>query len=197
MTIKQQLITPNKWSRPQHRIKEVLGIVMHWTANPKANAQQNRNYFESRKNGNDCYGSAHYIIGQDGTVVQCIPTNEIAYHCGSSQKDPVSGKIYTDYARNKFKQHAENWQADSPNYCTIGIELCPIDCEGHFSDATIDSATALCADLCKRFNLKAEDITTHHAIVGWKDCPRLWVRQPELLGTFRASVTDYMARSEA
>ena len=197
MTIKQSLLTPNKWSRPQHRIKEVLGIVMHWTANPKANAEQNRNYFESRKNGNEGYGSAHYIIGQDGTVVQCIPTNEIAYHCGSSQKDPASGKIYTDYARKKFKHHAEDWQADSPNYCTIGIELCSIDDTGHFTNATIDSAMALCSNLCKRFNLKADDITTHHAIVGWKDCPRLWVRQPELLDTFRASVTDYIARSEA
>ena len=197
MTIKQNLLTPNKWSRPQHRIKEVLGIVMHWTANPKANAEQNRNYFESRKNGNDGYGSAHYIIGQDGTVVQCIPTDEIAYHCGSSQKDPASGKVYTDYARKKFKQYAEDWQADSPNYCTIGIELCPIDDYGYFTNLTINSAVALCSNLCKRFNLKAEDITTHHAIVGWKDCPRLWVRQPELLDAFRSSVTDYIARSEA
>lgn len=195
MTIKQSLLTPNKWSRPQHRIKEVLGIVIHWTANPKASAQQNRNYFESRKNGNDGYGSAHYIIGQDGTVIQCIPTNEIAYHCGSSQKDPASGKVYTDYARKKFKQYAEDWQTSSPNYCTIGIELCPIDHEGHFSDATNDSATALCADMCKRFNLKADDITTHHAIVGWKDCPRLWVKQPELLDAFKASVKNCIERS--
>ena len=197
MTIKQQLITPNKWSRPQHRIKEVLGIVMHWTANPKANAQQNRNYFESRKNGNEGYGSAHYIIGQDGTVIQCIPANEIAYHCGSSQKDPLSGKIYTDYARKKFKHYAEDYKTNSPNYCTIGIELCPIDDVGHFSNATIDSAMTLCSNLCKSFNLKADDITTHHAIVGWKDCPRLWVRQPELLDAFKVSVSNCMARSKA
>ena len=197
MTIKQNLLTPNKWSRPQHRIKEVLGIVMHWTANPKANAEQNRNYFESRKNGNDGYGSAHYIIGQDGTVVQCIPTDEIAYHCGSSQKDPASGKVYTDYARKKFKQYAEDYKTNSPNYCTISIELCPIDDHGHFTNLTIDVAVALCSDLCKHFNLKAEDVTTHHAVVGWKDCPRLWVRHPELLDAFRTSVTDYIARSEA
>ena len=80
MTIKQQLLTPNEWSRSQRRIKEVLGIVMHWTANPRANAEQNRNYFETRKNGKDGYGSAHYIIGQDGTIIQCIPLEEVAYH---------------------------------------------------------------------------------------------------------------------
>ena len=190
MTIKQSLLTPNKWSRPQHHIKEVLGIVMHWTANPKATAEQNRNYFESRKNGNDGYGSAHYIIGQDGTVIQCIPLDEIAYHCGSSQKDPASKKIYTDYAREKFKQYAEDYKTSSPNYCTIGIELCPKDYEGHFTDATIDSAIVLCGQLCKQFNLQAEDITTHHAIVGWKDCPRLWTKHPELLYAFRKVVEN-------
>ena len=197
MTIKQSLLTPNKWSRPQHHIKEVLGIVMHWTANPKATAEQNKKYFESRKNGNDGYGSAHYIIGQDGTIIQCIPTDEIAYHCGSNQKDPASGKIYTDYARKKFKQYAENWQTNSPNYCTIGIELCPIDFDGYFTEATIISAASLCSDLCKRFNLNAEDITTHHAIVGWKDCPRSWVNHPELLEAFRVSVSNCMVRSKA
>lgn len=196
MTIIQRLLTPNKWSRPQRRIKEVLGIVMHWTANPKANAEQNRNYFDSRKHGNDGYGSAHYIIGQNGVVIQCIPIEEIAYHCGSSQKDPASNKFYTDYARKKFKHYAESWQTNSPNYCTVGIELCPTDYEGHFTDATVNSAVALCASLCTHFNLKADDITTHHAIVGWKDCPRLWVRHPELLDAFRTSVSDYMGRSK-
>ena len=196
MTIIQRLLTPNKWSRPQIHMKETLGIVMHWTANPKANAEQNRNYFDSRKHGNDGYGSAHYIIGQNGVVIQCIPIEEIAYHCGSSQKDPASNKFYTDYARKKFKHYVESWQTNSPNYCTVGIELCPTDYEGHFTDATINSAVALCASLCKHFNLKADDITTHHAIVGWKDCPRLWVRHPELLDAFRASVLDYMTRSK-
>ena len=66
MTITQRFITPNEWSRPQIRIKELLGIVIHWTANPQANAEQNRAFFESRKNGLNGYGSAHYIIGQDG-----------------------------------------------------------------------------------------------------------------------------------
>ena len=121
----------------------------------------------------------------------------MAYHCGSSQKDPESNKYYTDYARKKFKHYAENWQTNSLNYCTIGIELCPTDYEGHFTNATIQSAITLCTQLCKRFNLKAEDITTHHAIVGWKDCPRLWVKQPALLGEFRENVADHIERRKA
>lgn len=188
MTITREFITPNEYSRPQKPIRELLGIVIHWTANPNANAEQNRLYFEARRTGMNGYGSAHFIIGQDGTILQIIPTREIAYHCGSSQKDPASGQIYTDYARKKFKHYAVHWQTTSPNYCTIGIELCPTDYDGNFTQKTIESAIDLCVYLCKKHGLTADDITTHHDIVGWKDCPRLWTNKPELLNAFKMSV---------
>ena len=194
MTITQKLLTPNEYSRPQTPIKELRGIVIHWTANPHANAEKNRLFFEAKKTGMGGYGSAHYIIGQDGEVLQIIPTNEIAYHCGTNQKDPVSGQFYTDYARKKYGHYAVHWQTTSPNYCTIGIELCPTDDDGNFTEKTINAAIDLCAYLCKRHNLTPQDITTHHDIVGWKDCPRLWTNQPELLDAFRASVADVLAR---
>ena len=167
---------------------------MHWTANPNANAEQNWLYFEAKKTGMGSYGSAHYIIGQKGDIIQCIPDEEVAYHCGSSQKDPESGHIYTNYARKKFGHYAVHWQTTSPNYCTLGIELCPTDYDGNFTEKTINAAIDLCAYLCKRHNLTADDITTHHDIVGWKDCPRLWTRKPELLDAFRASVKDAITR---
>lgn len=194
MTIQKRYLTPNEWSRPQSKIKEFRAIVMHWTANPNANAEQNWLYFEAKKTGMGSYGSAHYIIGQKGDIIQCIPDEEVAYHCGSSQKDPKSGQIYTNYARKKFGHYAVHWQTTSPNYCTLGIELCPTDYDGNFTEKTINAAIDLCAYLCKRHNLAADDITTHHDIVGWKDCPRLWTRNPELLDAFRASVADALAR---
>lgn len=197
MTIPQKLLTPNEYSRPQTPIKELRGIVIHWTANPHASAEQNRLFFEAKKTGMGGYGSAHYIIGQDGATIQCIPENEVAYHCGTNQKDPASGQFYTDYARKKYGHYAVHWQTTSPNYCTIGIELCPTDYDGNFTEKTINAAIDLCAYLCKRHNLAADDITTHHDIVGWKDCPRLWTRKPELLDAFRASVKDAITRGQA
>lgn len=185
------------YSRPQTPLKEILAIVIHWTANPYASAKNNRDYFEAKKTGMGGYGSAHYIIGLGGEIIQCIPETEIAYHCGTNQKDPASGQLYTDYARQKFKHYAVHWRTTSPNFCTIGIELCPTDYDGHFTDETIKAAVELCADICKRHNLAADDITTHHDIVGWKDCPRLWTKQPALLGAFRASVKDTLARQGA
>lgn len=195
MTIYKKYLTPNEWSRPQRKIKELRAIVMHWTANPNANAEQNWRYFEARKAGTNSYGSAHYIIGQKGDIIQCIPDDEIAYHCGSSQADPASGQIYTDYARKKFGHYAVHFQVSSPNYCTLGIELCPTDNAGNFTEQTIKAAAELCAYLCKRYNLTPQDITTHHDVVGWKDCPRLWTNQPALLDAFRLSVADEIARN--
>ena len=140
------------------------------------------------------YGSAHYIIGQDGEIIQAIPNNEIAYHCGTDKEDPESGQIYTTYARKKFGHYAVHFQTTSPNFCTIGVELCPTDNDGHFTERTINAAVELCAYLCNKHGLTADDITTHHEIVGWKDCPRLWTNQPELLDAFRKSVADALLR---
>lgn len=195
--ILQELLTPNEYSRPQTRIRETLAVVMHWTANPDAGARGNRNFFESRKTGMGGFGSAHYIIGQDGDTIQCIPEDEVAYHCGTSRTDPASGQVYTDWARRKLGHYAVHWRTESPNFCTVGIELCPTDYDGHFTDATIKSAVELCADILKRHSLTADDITTHHDIVGWKDCPRLWTRQPELLDAFRASVKHTLGKAGA
>ena len=194
MTVTRQFLTPNEWSRPQKTIKEYKGIVMHWTANPDANARQTWLYFEVKKTGMGGYGSAHYVIGQDGEIMQCIPDNEIAYHCGTSQRDPESGQMYTDYARRKFGHYAVHWQTTSPNFCTIGIELCPSDSDGHFTERTITAAVELCGYLCRKHGMTADDITTHHDVVGWKDCPRLWTRHPALIDAFRASVRDSVSR---
>lgn len=192
MHIVSDYITVNEYSRPARKLCEVLGVVIHWTANPAANAKQNRDFFESKKTGMSGYGSAHYIIDQSGIIIAAVPEDEVAYHCGSSDKDPASGKIYTDEARRRFGFYA--CAANSPNNCTIGIELCPIDDDGNFTDKTINAAVELCADICRRHKLPAQAITTHHNIVGWKDCPKLWTEKPQLLEAFILSVEDKIKR---
>ena len=192
MQIIHDFLTINEYSRPGRTLKEVLGVVLHWTANPAANAKQNRDYFESLKTGAGGYASAHYIIDQNGLIVAAVPEYEIAYHCGSSQPDPKSGEIYTDEARRRFGRYAT--PSNSPNNCTLGVELCPVDGAGNFSDATINSAIDLCADICRRYNLDAADLITHHDVVGWKDCPKLWTAKPALFQAFCYSVAEKISR---
>lgn len=192
MQIIHDFLTKNEYSRPGYELKKVLAIVMHWTANARANAKQNRDFFETRKTGMGGCGSAHYIIDQNGIIIAAVPENEVAYHCGTSQPDPASGKVYTWQARQKFGSYAT--EKSSPNYCTIGIELCNVDDAGNFTDATIKSAVELCADICARYKLQTKDILTHHEVVGWKDCPRLWTEKPLLFAAFKADVDDKIKR---
>jgi N-acetylmuramoyl-L-alanine amidase CwlA len=47
MKIQEKLLTINKFSRPGVPLRAAKGIVVHWVANPKTTAEQNRNYFET------------------------------------------------------------------------------------------------------------------------------------------------------
>jgi N-acetylmuramoyl-L-alanine amidase len=167
-------------------------VIFHWTGSPMQRAAGTWNYFEYVCAKQRHYSSAHYIIDLHGTIYHAVPDNEVAYHCGSSVPDPASGRIYTGWAREKFGGYAENPDINSPNNCTIGIELCVTDSNGNFTPETLDAAAGLAAKLLKEHNLSVDDIGTHYKVVGWKDCPRLWYNKPELFGEFKTSVEKNM-----
>lgn len=195
MTITENLLTVNPYSRPGTLRSEVQALVMHWTAAPRQLAVVTRDFWEARKDGRNGYGSAHYIIGEVGDILRCIPEREVAYHCGvgtldDAHKDPSSGRFYTDWARAHFGEaNCQPAPSIGPNICTLGIEMEPVDSFGNFTQQTLSAAIELAADICARLGLNPlADITTHHAIVGWKDCPRLWVNNPFAFDDFRSSV---------
>jgi len=178
--IKQDFLTINKFSRPGNLLKAVKGIVVHWVANPNSTAQNNRDYFESLKRQysvkKPIYASAHYIIGLDGEIVQCIPDNEMAYHVGS--------KTYTQEALNKLSNY--------PNDCTVGIECCHIDWNGNMTEKTYNSLINLCVKKLKEFNLTVDNLWLHKEVVGWKDCHRWFVNNPNEWVKFKRKVGKQM-----
>lgn len=176
MTIRDCYLTPNEYSRPGKKLKEVKGIVLHWVANPGTSAEANRKYFENRKKGATGYGSAHYIVDLDGTVISCMPEIEMAYHVGANEYTP-----YSEYAFGTY-----------PNNCTIGIELCHPTWEGEFTGSTLLSAEHLCSWLCGKYRLNPYDaITTHYAITG-KLCPKWFVHHPGDLTRLKIRVRGEM-----
>ncbi|WP_053228349.1 peptidoglycan recognition protein family protein [Spirochaeta cellobiosiphila] len=187
-------LTINPYSRPGRKLINVKSIVMHWTGVPNQPAEEVWNWFEMRKEGKHGYGSAHYIIDLDGKVIDCIPNDEMAYHCGvpdfqDIHKDPLSGRFYTNYARDIFGIYAEDYKHKSPNNCTIGIEMVAYDKEGHFHSATLNAASELVRSLLDQYKLdKNTNVTTHHNIVGWKDCPRLWTNNPHEFEKFKQTL---------
>lgn len=196
MKIVQEFLSKNDYSRPCRKIDGVRAIVIHWLEVPWQSAYNCRDYFESRKDGSQGYGSAHYIVGLDGVIVQCIPEDEVAYHCGSSQNDPKSGKIYTDLAREIFGVYAMSSKT-SPNMVSIGIEHCHVDNLGSMTVATRKASIELAATLCKRYNLDPlKAIRTHNEIVGWKNCHKWFVDHPDDFMQYKLQVKEEMEKQK-
>jgi len=189
--IVEDLLTVNEFSRPGRRRPATLAVILHWVANPGTTAKFNRDYVEHDVPRLRKYASAHYVVGLDGEVIRCIPEDEMAYHVGSDQADPESGRIYTDWARERFGKYAVDHETWSPNCCTIGVEMCHVDWEGRFTVETLDSTRELVATLCREWGLDPlQDIGTHFMVVGWKKCAKWFAERPEELERFRAGVNE-------
>lgn len=134
--VETALLTPNEYSRPQLPLTQINGIVVHYTANPGTTGWDNRNYFENLKDTHITKVSSHFIIGIDGTIIQCIPLDEVAYASNDRNSD------------------------------TISIECCHPKKNGKFTERTYQSLIKLTAWLCGEYNLKEEDIIRHYDVTG-------------------------------
>ena len=157
--VEQQYLTENPWSRPGDKLKEVRGVVIHYVGNPGTSAQANRNYFESLSTGEEnTYASAHFVVGLEGEVIQCIPLTEIAY--------------------------ASNGRNDD----TVAVEVCHPDETGQFSDLTYGQVVELTAWLCETYLLKPnEDVIRHYDVTG-KICPKYYVDHEDAWTQFLSDV---------
>lgn len=164
--IKDMLITPNKWSRPQTKIGTIKNIVVHWIGNAGSTAENNAKYFDSLKDGRGTYASSHYIIGNDGVVIRCVPENEVAYH------------------------------ASKANSHSIGIEVCHPDSTGKYTDLAYKSLVELLVDLCERYKLEPTQAIIRHYDVTGKDCPRYYVKNTEAWNKLRQDVVNTVGKDE-
>ena len=130
------LIPLNEYSRPGVPLEEVRAIVIHYVGNPGTTAQQNRDYFASLAETGEESVSSHFVIGTDGTIIQCIPLDE---------------KSYCTNHRN----------AD-----TISIECCHLDAEGAFTEETRAALVSLVRYLAHGYGLDYDDVIRHYDVTG-------------------------------
>ena len=130
--IVEDFLTVNPYSRPGEALPEVRNIFIHYTANPGTTAEQNRSYFENLGITGETSASAHFVIGYDGTIIQCIPLDEIAY------------------------------AVKTRNYDSISIECCYQSADGSFTEATYQSLIRLTAWLLGKYGLTPEDVLRHY-----------------------------------
>ena len=162
--IDQQFLTVNPYSRPGTKLSNVNGIVIHYVANPKTTAQQNRDYFEGLKNqsgSNTTSVSSHFIIGLDGEIIQCVPVDEKAFASNNRNSD------------------------------TIAIECCHPEEDGVFTDETYESLVRLTAWLCEELDLGPKEVIRHFDVNG-KNCPKYFVENEDAWNKFRKDVKKAM-----
>ena len=134
----EDFLTVNEYSRPGDPLPEVKNIFVHYTANPGTSAAQNRSYFEQLKDNHERSASAHFIIGYNGEILQCIPLDEIAYAVQTRNEDSIS------------------------------IECCYKAENGQFTQETYDSLLKLLKWLTDAYDLEPDDILRHYDCGGKK-----------------------------
>ncbi|MBR0144776.1 MAG: N-acetylmuramoyl-L-alanine amidase [Clostridia bacterium] len=139
--VTEDFLVKNEYSRPGKPLEKVNGIVIHYVGNPNTTAKNNRNYFNNLpkinlKNKTEVYASAHFIVGLEGEIIQCIPLSEIAYASNTRNSD------------------------------TIAIENCHPDETGEFNGKTYASLVKLAGWLCYTYDLKEDQVIRHYDVKG-------------------------------
>ncbi len=159
--ISTDLLEVNDYSRPGTKLTEVKNIFVHYTANPGTSAANNRSYFANLPITKERAASAHYIIGYEGEIIQCIPSDEQAFAVISRNEDSLS------------------------------IECCYLDEEeGKFTQETYDSLVHMLAWLLQEYDLKSSDILRHYDC-GGKRCPLYYVEHEDAWEKLLADVDAY------
>jgi len=125
-------LPPNPYSRPGEELPVVNAVFIHYTANPGTDAAQNRSYFANLAQTGETSASAHFVIGYEGEIVQCLPLEEIGY------------------------------AVKKRNYDSVSIECCYLDDSGQFTQETYDSLLALVSWLLGKYELDTDAVKRHY-----------------------------------
>ena len=147
----------SKYNFNKGSVSRIKYIVIHYVG-ALGGAEDNCRYY----GGGNRNASAHYFVGFNGEVWQCVEDANIAWHCGASSY-----------------KHAECRNANS-----IGIEMCvrkkntksmgATDKDWYFEDATVEAAAELTRYLMNKYGVPASHVIRHYDVTG-KICPNPYV----------------------
>ncbi len=110
---------------------------------------------------NGTYVAAHFVIGKDGSIVQCVPLDEIAHHAG-----------FGDAGHNDLYGIAEDGRDDmvgtspigdwAPDYAmnawSVGIEMIHVGGEGDYPEAQLRALDSVIRYIDGFFGVESEII---------------------------------------
>lgn len=162
-----QLLTNVNFNDSNRKDSQIKYIVVHYVG-ATGGAKDNCKYFEWTYRG----ASAHYFVGHQGEIWQCVLDEDVAWHSGTT------GTYYHPYCRNSN---------------AIGVEMCcRVKSDGttwYFEQDTVDATVELVKYLMEKYNIPVENVVRHYDVTH-KSCPRPYVINTSAWNAFKARLTD-------
>lgn len=155
------LLTNVNFNDANRNANAIKYIVVHFVG-ATGGAEANCKYFQWTYRG----ASAHYFVGHQGEIWQCVLDEDIAWHCGA--------KVY--------------YHPLCRNSNSIGIELCCRQNSNgtwYFEQATVNSAIELIKSLMAKYNIPVDNVIRHYDVTH-KKCPEPYVRDASAWNAFKA-----------
>lgn len=160
-------ITKVNFSNSNRAAGQIKYLVKHYVG-ATGGAEANCNYFYDTYRG----ASAHFFVGHDGEIWQCVEENDTAWHCGASSY-----------------KHKECRNSNS-----IGVELCVKKDENgnwYYTEATKKAAVELFAYLMDKYGIDADHVLRHYDVTG-KQCGEPDVRRGnKVWSEFKIAIASY------
>ncbi|KXF76804.1 N-acetylmuramoyl-L-alanine amidase [Paramesorhizobium deserti] len=132
-------VRPSPNFGPRRDGKGVSTLILHYTG------MENGEAAERLLESPESEVSAHYVVHENGGIVQMVAESERAWHAGKSF-----------------------WRGETDiNSCSIGIEIInqgPLGGFPDYSDAQIEAVIGLCRDICARHSIRPERVLAHSDI---------------------------------
>lgn len=167
-----RLLTKVNFSNSNRGAGQIKYLVKHYvgaTGGAKANCE----YFQAYRGA-----SAHYFVGHNGEIWQCVEENDTAWHCGA-----------------KSYKHKSCRNSNS-----IGVELCvKKDKNGkwYYTDETKKAAVKLFAYLMDKYGIDVDHVLRHYDVTG-KICGEPDVRKGNTVWKeFQKAIAPYGKKGSA
>lgn len=163
-------LTAYNYSR-RNDTERIKYIVIHYFGS-LATAKNLADYWAGKYVG----ASAHYAVGHDGDVYQCVADGDIAWHCGAkAYRHPAcrnSNSIGIEMA--VYKQNTKTMNAS--------------DRDWYFSPETMEAAAGLVRGLMETYHVPVGNVLRHHDVTG-KTCPAPFVHDSAAWESFKRALS--------
>ena len=105
--------------------------------------------------------AAHFVVGKDGTIYQCVPMDEIAHHAGYGDTGHNDYYGIVEDGRDDMEGTTPigDWASDyGMNAWSIGIEMVHVGGSGYYPEAQLEALDALIAYIDDYYGFESEII---------------------------------------